>query len=115
MDNTAHTGLFTGGEQGTHSRCMDARRVLTRAVLQDTSTVNDRINAIEMSKPFFRLMGRCNIQSHPSGDFQLPMWAASEPDHLMSLSRKARRDRRSDQACRSGYQNPHRGVPRAPA
>jgi hypothetical protein len=42
----------------------------------------------------------------------LPMGVASEPDYLMSLSRKACRNRRSDQARCSGYQNPHRGVPR---
>jgi hypothetical protein len=87
VDDTAHAALLAGLEQRTHSRCVDALRVLLPAVLEDTGAIDDRINAIEDRNPKFGLAGRCNIQSHPSGEFQFSAGVASEPNDLMSFAR----------------------------
>jgi hypothetical protein len=61
MDDPADAALFACVKQGARPSCMDALCVLAPTILQDTSAIDDRINAIQKSKPIFGLIGRCNI------------------------------------------------------
>src|SRR4029079_6463105 len=86
---------------------MDAFRVLAAAILQHAGAINYRFDFLKKREPFFRLCGGCNIQAHPSGDFQPQVGSASNPNYLMSFPREASRNRRPNQPCCSGYQNFH--------
>jgi hypothetical protein len=111
MNHPANAALFASLKQRSHAGRMDTFRVLSSAVLQDTGAINNRVNANQQRKPLFSPASRGNIQRDPTGESQLRMEMAREPDYLMSFPGESRRNPRSNQAGCSRHQDLHRIVP----